>query len=193
VTAKTGTTSIPYGNPSTCRYTEFECWGIPLRLSVLIAEVLDKEAGLATIWLSHVLLAGLGYYLCRRDWRWLFAVVPLSTYAVWFGAVDLWDTSVGPAIFQESRSFFVQWHIAMALVVAAPLVGLWSGLSPPKMPVNGVRLIHFFCDSVFRPQCAIGMLRGGGAAQGDSDGSGRTACNLSLEHKQRDAQSDFNN
>jgi hypothetical protein len=99
-----------------------------MRFSVIIAEVLDKEPGLAAIWLSHVILAGLGYLLCRRDWRWLFAVVPMSTYAVWFGAVDLWDTSVGPAILQESRPFFVQWHIAMALVVAAPLVGFWSGL-----------------------------------------------------------------
>jgi hypothetical protein len=52
----------------------------------------------------------------------------LSAYAVWFGAIDLWDKWVGPAILQESRSFFVRWHIAMALVVAAPLVGFWSGL-----------------------------------------------------------------
>jgi hypothetical protein len=94
---------------------------------VIIAEVVDKEPSLIAIWLSHVLLAGLGYYLCRRNWRWLFAVAPLSSYAVWFGAIDLWDKSVGPAILVESSSFFVQWHVAMALVVAAPLVGFWSG------------------------------------------------------------------
>ena len=103
-----------------------------MRFPVIIAEVLDKEPNLATIWLSHLSLAGLGYYLCRRDWRWLFAVVPLSTYAVWFGATDLWDKFVGPAILQESRSFFVQWHLAMALVVVAPVAGLWSGLRHRK-------------------------------------------------------------
>ena len=95
---------------------------------VFIAEVLDKEPSLTAIWLSHLSLACLGYYLCRKDWRWLFAVVPLSSYAVWFGAIDLWDRSVGPAILEVSSSFFVEWHIAMALVVAAPLVGFCSGL-----------------------------------------------------------------
>jgi hypothetical protein len=99
-----------------------------MRLPVVIAEVLDKEPSLAGIWLSHLLLAGLGYYLCGRDWRWLFAFVPLSAYAVWFGSIDLWDKSVGPAILEESSSFFVQWHVAMALAVAAPLVGFWRGL-----------------------------------------------------------------
>ena len=60
-----------------------------------------KEPILTAIWLSHVLVAGLGYDLCRRHWRWLLAMVPLSTYAVWFGAIDLWDKSVGPAILEE--------------------------------------------------------------------------------------------
>jgi hypothetical protein len=94
---------------------------------LIIAEVLDKEPSLISIWLSHVLVAGLAYVLCRRNWRWLFAFLPLSAFGVWFGAVDLWDNSVGPAILTESRSFFVQWHIAMVLIAAAPMVGFVHG------------------------------------------------------------------
>ncbi len=97
------------------------------RFPVVIAEVLDKEPTLAAIWLSHVLLASLGYYLCRKGGRWFFVYIPLACYAIWFGATDLWDKSVGPAIIQELKPFFVQWNIAMVLVIAAPLVGLWNG------------------------------------------------------------------
>jgi len=90
--------------------------------------VLDKEPSVAAIWIAHTLLAVVAYILCRKDGRWLFAFIPMSCYAVWFGATDLWDKSVGPAILQESRPFFFQWHVAMALVIAAPLVGFWNGL-----------------------------------------------------------------
>ena len=121
------------GTPFICSYTEFEYRGHRLvRFPVVISEVLDKEPSLTTIWLSYALLAGLAYWLCRRSGQWLFAFVPLSTYAVWFGATDLWDKFVGPAILQESRSFFVQWHLAMALVVVAPVAGLWSGFRHRK-------------------------------------------------------------
>ena len=100
-----------------------------MRFPVIVTEVLDKEPSLTAIWLSYILLAVLGYWLCRQDARWLFAFVPLSIFAVWFGAVDLWDKSVGPAILHESRSFFIQWHVAMTLAVAALLIGFWSALS----------------------------------------------------------------
>jgi hypothetical protein len=93
--------------------------------ALIIAEVLDKKPSLISIWLSHVFVAGLGYVLCRRNWRWLFAFLPLSMLGVWFGAADLWDQWVGPATLRESRSFFVQWHIAMAQIIAAPIVGFW--------------------------------------------------------------------
>ena len=93
----------------------------------IVAEVLDKEPSLTSIWLSHVCVAGLAYCLCRKDWRWLFAFAPLCIFAVWFGTEDLWDKWVGPAILRESRSFFLQWHVAMALVVAAPTIGFWHG------------------------------------------------------------------
>jgi hypothetical protein len=102
----------------------------------MIAEVLDKEPSLISIWLSHVFVAGLAYVLCRRNWRWLYAFLPLSAIGVWFGVAELWDSSVGPAILQESRSLFVQWHIAMVLVAAAPLVGLWHGSHSRSIPTS---------------------------------------------------------
>ena len=100
-----------------------------LAFPVVLVEVLDKEPSLAKIWLSHALAAGLAYSLCRKDWRWLFAFFPLSVCVVWFGIGELWDRWVGAAILHESKSLVVQWHIAMALVVAAPAIGLWHGLS----------------------------------------------------------------
>jgi hypothetical protein len=103
---------------------------------LIVADVLDKEPSLTSIWLSHLFVAGLGYILCRKNWRWLFAFLPLSIFAVWFGVEELSDKWVGPAILQESRSFFVQWHVAMALVVGAPVVGRWRGPHSRRPPLD---------------------------------------------------------
>jgi hypothetical protein len=94
-----GKPSLP--NPTVTRfrsrYIELGVESVSLMpFPLTVAEVLDKEPNLFFIWLSHVLTAGLGYTLCRRNWRWVFAFLPLSIYPVWFGAVDLWDKSVGP-------------------------------------------------------------------------------------------------
>ena len=99
-----------------------------MSIPVVVAEVLDKEPSAGLIWLTHAPVAVLGYWLCRRRWWWLTVFLPLSLYTVWFGAVDLWDKFVGPAIFQESSSLYIQWHCAMALVLVTPLLGFFSAL-----------------------------------------------------------------
>jgi len=57
----------------------------------------------------------------------------LTALAAWGGLTELWDKFVGPEIFRESPSLFVQWHLALGMAVAGSLAGvLWTrkGRSP---------------------------------------------------------------
>ncbi len=99
-----------------------------MRIPIIFAEVLDKEPSLSWIWLVYGTLAVLGFWSCRKS-RWCLALfVPLSIMMCLFATEDLWDRWVGPAIWHESHSVFIQWHVAMIIAFVAPMIGFLSSV-----------------------------------------------------------------
>jgi hypothetical protein len=97
-------------------------------LPIIFAEVLDKEPDLGEIWMAWGSVAVLGFISCRRSAWCAILFLPLSIL-MWLWAIeDLWDPWVGPAIWQESPSLFVLWHVAMVSSVLGPLFGTWQAL-----------------------------------------------------------------
>jgi hypothetical protein len=99
-----------------------------MRIPIILAEVLDKEPNLSFIWLVYGALALGGFWLCRIRWWWFAVIMPISGLAAWGGMSELWDRSVGPEIFRESPSLFLQWQFALLLSLVGPSSGFILGL-----------------------------------------------------------------
>jgi len=91
--------------------------------SMALPEVLVKDPSIAWIWATHAAAAVLGYWLCRKSRWWLVVFLPLPALAVVFGDRDLWDRIIDATILQEPSSLYIQWHVAIALLLVAPLLG----------------------------------------------------------------------
>jgi hypothetical protein len=99
-----------------------------VNVPVVLAEVLDKEPGLLSIWALYGGLALSGFFICRwKPWSFV-AVGPIVTLLGWASLTELYDRNVGPAIFRESAPLFVQWNVAVGLAVFSPVAGFIAGL-----------------------------------------------------------------
>jgi hypothetical protein len=94
-----------------------------VKLQIIFAEVLDKEPSLSWVWLVYGTFALVGFWFCRKNPWWLVLFLPGSVFMSFWATEDLWDPWVGPAIWLESISLYLQWHLAMAFAIAAPIVG----------------------------------------------------------------------
>ncbi len=92
-------------------------------LSIVLPDVLVKDPSIAWIWATHGTLAVLGFWLCRMSRWWLVVFLPLPAIAVLFGDRDLWDRIVDSTILQEPSSLYIHWHVAIAVLLVAPLLG----------------------------------------------------------------------
>ncbi len=91
----------------------------------LIFEVLDKEPSIQSIWLTFLTIAAAGFVLCRLRW-WLIALaLPVALLFSLGWLTELLDPYVGPAMWQESRSYVVQSYAAMAAAVFFPCLGAY--------------------------------------------------------------------
>lgn len=88
----------------------------------IIAEVLDKEPSIISIWLLFGSIALIGFVLCRY-WRWWpapgFLIVAVILGYVFFEEFS----SVGLLTSSESPSYVAQFYGAVASAVLLPLIG----------------------------------------------------------------------
>ncbi len=91
--------------------------------NIVFAEVLDKEPSLFSVWATFLTVGILGYLLCRFRWWLVGIVVPVALVlsVVWLS--ELLDPFVGPAMWNESRSYVLQSYAAMLISVALPCIG----------------------------------------------------------------------
>jgi hypothetical protein len=89
----------------------------------LIFEVLDKEPSIGSIWLAFLLVAVVGYLLCRWRWRLIALTLPAALLLSFGWLTELLDPYVGPAMWQESPGYVIQSYAAMASAVALPCAG----------------------------------------------------------------------
>ena len=77
------------------------------------------------VWIGAVVAALLGLLLVRY-WRWgLLIAMPLSVLIAWHRLVAVWHPRVGPIVRRDvAWEFLLEWHLAAALALAAPLLGL---------------------------------------------------------------------
>jgi CHASE2 domain-containing sensor protein len=89
----------------------------------IIAEVLDKEPSITSVWAFFLAVALIGYLVC---WYlpWLIALVfPVALISAGIFASELFDPYVGPAIAAESKAYVIQCYVAMGLAVIMPWIG----------------------------------------------------------------------
>jgi hypothetical protein len=89
----------------------------------IFAEVLDKEPTVQWVWMAHAPLAIAGYFCCRRSSWWLALFLPLAITLTLAGTEELWDRWAGAAIWHESSSLYIQWHLGMVIGIAGPVLG----------------------------------------------------------------------
>jgi hypothetical protein len=99
-----------------------------MKIQIIFAEVLDKEPSLSWVWLVYGTVALVGFWSCRKSRWWLALFLPVSVIMGFAATDDLWDRWVGPAVWLESRSLYIQWHVAMALAIAAPVLGFLDAI-----------------------------------------------------------------
>lgn len=87
------------------------------------------------VWIGAVVVALLGLVVVRY-WRWgLPVAVPLSALIAWDRLVAVWHPRVGSLVRRDVPwEFLLEWHLAAALALAAPLLGLTlrRGAIPPR-------------------------------------------------------------
>lgn len=88
----------------------------------IIAEVLDKEPAILSLWLFFGSISLIGYAACRY-WRWwlafgflIFALIPALLLLEEFSTVGLLTST-------ESPFYVVQFYIVVVVAVAFPIVG----------------------------------------------------------------------
>jgi hypothetical protein len=98
--------------------------GVLLGASPAMAEVMDKEPTLASIWLWAV-PGAVGTYLCARKQPFLGLLAALVSSRNAMVAVSEWhDPFVGPAMLKEAGAGYgLQSHVALMLVLASLAVG----------------------------------------------------------------------
>ena len=91
-----------------------------LLLALALLEVMDKEPGIISFWLSALVLGGAGFLLARR--RWWYAVPILASLALGFVATwgEWTDPFVGPAIASEAGASY-PYHLIASTLLAAVL------------------------------------------------------------------------
>jgi hypothetical protein len=101
------------------------------RLSVyvfVVAEVMDKEPTLATLWATAGVIALAGVAAARL--RWWLAALPTLVGAVFAQGVlvELYDPYVGPAILREAgRSYVLGGHAASVVALIVPIGAAYVG------------------------------------------------------------------
>ena len=96
----------------------------------LIFEVLDKEPSLQSIWLTFLSVAVVSYLLCRWRWRLIALILPVALLLSLAWLTELLDPYVGPAMWQESRSYVIQSYAAMMVAILSPCLSAylrWRG------------------------------------------------------------------
>ncbi len=88
----------------------------------IIAEVLDKEPSIITIWALFGSIALIGFLLCCY-WRWWPAPGFLIA-ALILGIVHFEEfSSVGLLTSSESPSYVAQFYLSVALAIVLPVIG----------------------------------------------------------------------
>ena len=91
--------------------------------TLVIAEVLDKEPSIASVWAFFLAVALIGYLVCRYR-PWLIALVfPVVLISAGILATELFDPYIGPAIAAESKAYVIQYSVAIGLAVVMPWIG----------------------------------------------------------------------
>ena len=89
----------------------------------IVAEVLDKEPSIASVWAFFLAVALIGYLVCRYC-PWLIALVfPIALISAGIFATELFDPYIGPAIAAESKAYVIQCWVAMGLAIVLPWIG----------------------------------------------------------------------
>lgn len=98
-------------------------------VTLLYAEVMDKEPTVAANWLWAVVGGGLAILAWR--WRWWVGVI-VSTLALvhpYVMYLEVNDPSVGPAIRREAgQGYVTQYYWSAAVAVALHMVAAYGGL-----------------------------------------------------------------
>lgn len=91
----------------------------------LFLEVLDKEPSLRAVWATFLLVALVGYLLCRWRWRLIALILPVALLLSFAWLTELLDPYVGPAMWRESRGYVIQSYVAMLIAVLSPGLGAY--------------------------------------------------------------------
>ena len=95
-----------------------------LRPWLVLAEVMDKEAPLSTLWIAAVVI-GIGGAIVVQRWRWAMVLVML--FAILFAVAvltEIYDPYIEPAIREEAGlSYVVQAHLTVVVTLVVPWFG----------------------------------------------------------------------
>jgi hypothetical protein len=94
-----------------------------MKILSFIFEVLDKEPSIQSIWMTYLLIAFVGFLLCRFRWHFIVLVLPVALIASYVWLTELLDPYVGPAMWSESRSYVIQSYAAMLIAIVFPCIG----------------------------------------------------------------------
>ncbi len=94
-----------------------------VRTLSFIFEVMDKEPTLVEVWLISLFLSAVGYFLCSRNYKFIFIIFPLTVVYAAALVLELNDPQVGSTILQEAgKGYVIQNYLAIAIAVGLPIL-----------------------------------------------------------------------